>query len=108
MIYTKETGPQNVSTGAIELVLDTAAAQIASWHQLSVQSSATAGQWNVEFLYAGMSTYVAAGPVGAIVSSGADAYKPLVVERARIKRVRLTPVGITAGTTYTATLTGGS
>lgn len=107
MIYTKESGVQNVNTGAIELVPDTVAAQVASWHQVAIQSSATAGQWNVEFMYAGMMAYIAAAPISAITATGADAYKPLVLDRARIKRVRLTPSGVTAGTTYTATLTGG-
>lgn len=54
MIYTKETGTQNASAGAIEMLLDTSAAQIASWHPLSAQSS------NVGLLYAGMSISYAA------------------------------------------------
>lgn len=49
MIYTKETGTQSASTGAVEMALDTSAAQIASWHHMSAQSS------NVGLLYAGMS-----------------------------------------------------
>lgn len=107
MIYETKS-PLSSNTSVVELYpFSPESGALASWHQVSIDSAAVAGQWNVEFMYVGSSAYVAASPISAIMASGADAYKPIVLEKAMVKRIRITPSGVTAGATYTATAAGG-
>lgn len=103
-VVTKEN--VNVNTGVIELVVPPVNLLNSKRHQITIDSSASAGSWTVEAMYIGSTRYIALSPIASVTASGTDAYKPILLDCAAVKQWRITPVGITAGTLYSVTIIG--
>lgn len=80
-------------------------AVVAKWHQLTIESTASAGTFEVSLLFDGKTGYVSAYPVTGIACTGAMAYMPLMLEGV-FNKLKITPTGTGSGISYTATLNG--